>query len=299
PDYVIDDGAELTARIGKYRPDVFQSLKGVSEQTTTGTARLYALEHAGKLPFPALTANNARCKHMFDNRYGTGQTTLQAVLRLSGRRLAGSKIAVIGYGYVGRGIAEYAAKLHARVMVIEVDPVRALEAHMDGHHVGTAHDVLPNAEFVITATGGIRALARQDFSLLTHDVILANAGHHDLEIDVDALSNTADTISHPNPDTTTYTLGTRDVHVLCNGALVNIAGGSGHPVEIMDLSFAVQGIGAHYLINTPLDPGVHVLPKVLDDAIARSKLESLGVTLAQPRPEQVDRHDGLIDEIEL
>ena len=243
PEYIIDDGAELTMRIGMHRPELFAQLKGVSEETTTGTQRLYAMEAAGKLPFPALTANNARCKHLFDNRYGTGQTTLQAVLRLTNRQIAGAVVTVVGYGYVGRGIAEYAKRMGARVRVVETDPVRAIEAHMDGQNVGPASDLVPGSNFVITATGGMRALGQPEFAVLDDDVVIANAGHHDLEIDVDTLGSIATSSKTSRPQITTFNLSGRDVHLLSHGALVNIAGGSGHPVEIMDLTFSVQGPG--------------------------------------------------------
>ncbi|MFC6236189.1 adenosylhomocysteinase, partial [Leucobacter soli] len=191
PDYIIDDGAELTMRTAEHRPDVFARLKGVSEETTTGTARLQAMSAAGRLPFPALTANDARCKHLFDNRYATGQTTLQAILRLTNRQIAGARVAVVGYGYVGKGLALYAKALGARTFVTEVDPVRALEAHTDGHTVGARRDVFPQAQIIITATGGMRAIGAADLPHLAHDVILANAGHHDLEVDTEALAAAA------------------------------------------------------------------------------------------------------------
>jgi adenosylhomocysteinase len=299
PEYIIDDGAELTMRIALHRHDLYKRLKGVSEETTTGTARLQALHDAGKLPFPALTANDARCKHLFDNRYGTGQTTMQALLQMSGRKIAGSRLVVVGYGYVGCGIAEHAKAMNAQVSVIETDPVRALEAHMDGMRVGTAADVLPDAGFVVTATGGMRALSAPEFAHLPHDVILANAGHHDLEVDVDWLGENADDEVLSAPGIHTFKFGAkgngRDIHVLSRGALVNIAGGSGHPVEIMDLTFAVQGLGAHHLVNTPLEPGVHILPKSVDDSIAAAKLLSLGIGLTQGREEQAD---DLVDWVE-
>lgn len=288
PEYVIDDGAELTMRIGMHRPELYAKLKGVSEETTTGTQRLYAMEAAGKLPFPALTANNARCKHLFDNRYGTGQTTVQAVLRLTNRQLAGSVFTVVGYGYVGRGIAEYAKRMGARVRIVETDPVRAVEAHMDGQRVGAATDVIPGSNFIVTATGGMRALGQPEFAVLDDDVVIANAGHHDLEIDVDTLSSIATSKASSRPQITTFNLSGRDVHLLSHGALVNIAGGSGHPVEIMDLTFSVQGLGAHHLINTPLPPGVHVLPKAVDDSIAAAMLAEKGIELDAARPEQED-----------
>lgn len=288
PQYIIDDGAELTMRIGMHRPSLFKTIKGVSEETTTGTARLYAMENAGLLAFPALTANDARCKHLFDNRYGTGQTTIQAVLRLTNRKIAGVKIAIIGYGYVGRGIAEYAKKMGAQVLVCETDPVRAVEAHFDGMVVGKSVDVVRDASIVITATGGMRAIGKPEIDVLKHDAVLANAGHHDLEVDVATLADIADTVTENRSQITTYHRAGHDIHVLSGGALVNIAGGSGHPVEIMDLTFAVQGLGAHYLVNQPMEPGVHILPKHIDDSIAAAKLHSMGIELDHPRPEQED-----------
>lgn len=299
PDYIIDDGAELTMRMGIHRPELFKRLKGVSEETTTGTARLYAMETAGKLPFPALTANDARCKHLFDNRYGTGQTTLQAILRLTNRQIAGAVVTIIGYGYVGRGIAEYAAKMGAMTRIVETDPVRAVEAHMDGHVVGPARAMVPGSEMIITATGGMRAIGEPELRLADHDVVLANAGHHDLEVDVDTLTDIADSVTQSRPNITTYRVGTRDLHVLSGGALVNIAGGSGHPVEIMDLTFSVQGLGAHHLINAGLKPGVHVLPKEVDDSIAAALLADKGIVLDVGRPEQQDDSQALIDRMPI
>lgn len=288
PEYIIDDGAELTMRMSRFLPAQFARLKGVSEETTTGTARLQAMSAAAGLPFAAVSANNARCKHLFDNVYGTGQTTIQALLRLTNRQIAGARLVVVGYGFVGRGIARYARAMGARTAVIEIDPVRALEAHMDGHIVGAPDDVLPSAGMVVTATGGRRAIGEDDIEFLHHDVVLANAGHHDLEIDVEVLARSASSVDHPRQGVETYRIGDRDIHVLVSGALVNIAGGSGHPVEIMDLSFAVQGLGVHYLATTELAPGVHVIPKELDDAVAAVKLRSLGISLTEPRWDQQD-----------
>lgn len=298
PDYVIDDGAELTMRMLRHRPQLYARMKGVSEETTTGTGRLRALEAAGRLPFAALTANDARCKHLFDNRFGTGQTTLQAILRLSNRQIAGAVVVVVGYGFVGRGIAQYARAMGARTSVIEVDPVRSLEAHMDGHTVGTARDLLPDATIVVTATGGMRAIGAADLPHLRDDVLLANAGHHDLEVDVEAIEAASVAHSRPRDGVDTYRVGDRDLHVLTGGALVNIAGGSGHPVEIMDLTFAVQGLGVHHLVTTALDAGVHVIPRALDDSIAAARLASLGVVLDPMRAEQEDDAADWIEGIE-
>lgn len=288
PEYIIDDGAELTMRMRQHRPDLFALLKGVSEETTTGTSRLRAIHEDGDLPFATLTANDARCKHLFDNKFGTGQTTLQAILKLTNRQIAGTTVAIIGYGYVGRGIALYAQAMGAITFVTETDPVRALEAHMDGHTVGAPSAVFPEATIIIAATGGMRAVGARHFSHLRHDVVLANAGHHDLEIDVDALAAASTSHGESRDNIETYRIEGRDIHVLAGGALVNIAGGSGHPVEIMDLTFAVQALGAHYLATTELEPGVHIIPKALDDAIAAARLESFGVILEGIHPDQQD-----------
>lgn len=296
PDYIIDDGAELTMRTAEHRPDVFARLKGVSEETTTGTARLHAMAAAGKLPFPALTANDARCKHLFDNRYATGQTSLQAMLRLTNRQIAGARIAVVGYGYVGKGLALYARGMGARTFVTEVDPVRALEAHTDGHTVGSRGDIFPQADMIVTATGGMRAIAADDIQHLADDVVLANAGHHDLEVDTEALAAAASEVFESRPGVTSYRVGDRDLHVLAGGALVNIAGGSGHPVEVMDLTFAVQGLGVHHLASSDLAPGVHILPKELDDSIAAAKLASYGIRLDELRTDQRDDHTARMEE---
>jgi adenosylhomocysteinase len=288
PEYIIDDGAELTMRMMHHRPELFQLVRGVSEETTTGTSRLRAIHEEGNLPFATLTANDARCKHLFDNKFGTGQTTMQALLKITNRKIAGAKVVVIGYGYVGRGIAQYAKSMGAITLISETDPVKALEAHMDGHTVGALNELLPEASMVIAATGGMRAVGARHFDFLRDDVVLANAGHHDLEIDVEALLEFSKSKVDTRDQIETFQLGEKQIHVLSGGALVNIAGGSGHPVEIMDLTFAVQALGAHYLITNQLEAGVHVIPKTLDDSIAAAKLASFGVTLEEIHSDQND-----------
>jgi adenosylhomocysteinase len=278
PDVVVDDGAELTGRILDHRPEVAARLRGVTEETTTGVARLRALEAAGRLPFPAVAANDAACKHLYDNRYGTGQTTIEAILRLTNLLAAGKVFCVVGYGWVGRGVARYAAGNGARVTVVEIDPVKALEAYMDGHRVAGT-DALADADVVVTATGGVGVLGRNTLALLKDGAVLANAGHDDREIDVAALGPGEEV----RPGVTRHELaGGRHVYLLVQGRLVNIAGADGHPVEIMDLSFSVQALAAHLLASTQLPPGVQPFPEELDREIARTKLESLGVTLPQP-----------------
>ncbi len=297
PELVIDDGAELTIRMARHRPDAYAGLAGVTEQTTTGVARLRALQAAGRLPFPAMAANDARCKHLFDNRYGTGQSTVQAVLNLTNMLLPGKRVVIVGYGWVGRGLATYVRAMGGTPVVTEIDPVKALEAHMDGHVVAPLADALPTADIVITATGGVRAVGAPHLSLLPDGVVLANAGHHDLEIDVEALSAAATRVRTVREGIERFDLPDgRGVHVLVHGALVNIAGGLGHPIEIMDLSFAVQGVGCHELARGGHDPGVHVISPALDGEIAGAKLAAAGIQVDRPGQDQHEDIDVLLGE---
>lgn len=287
PELVVDDGAELTSRLLRHRPELAEGLRGVTEETTTGVVRLRAMESEGLLTFPAIAANDARCKHLFDNRYGTGQSTLAAIFGLTNVAASLRRVCVVGYGWVGKGLARYAAGMGARVTVAEVDPVAALEAFMDGHRVAPLADALPGADVVITATGGIEAVGRSALPHLKDGVILANAGHHDREIDVEALAAEAGEVAEVRPGVTRYRLPDgRRVHLLAEGRLVNIAGADGHPVEIMDLSFAVQALALHHLASHPLSPGLHPLPEELDREVARTKLASVGIQLDRLTPVQ-------------
>jgi adenosylhomocysteinase len=287
PEVVIDDGLELTRRMAEHRPDLYARLQGVSEETTTGVARLRALEAEGRLPFPAVAANDAKCKHMFDNPYGTGQTTLTAVLALTNVLAAGREFCIVGYGWVGKGLARAADGLGGRVTVVELDPVRALTAHMDGYRVASLTNALPDADVVLTATGLIEAIGADAFPYLKDGVLLANAGHHDREIDVPALAAGADEVIDARPKVKTYLLGDRRVNVLVDGALVNIAGLDGNPIEIMDLSFSVQALSAHLLASGGVPAGLNRFPDELDDLIARTKLSTLGIELDDPTEAQL------------
>ncbi len=296
PEYIIDDGAELTMRMAKHRPALFERLKGVSEETTTGVARLRSLHAAGRLPFPSMAANDAACKYMFDNRYGTGQSTIQAVLALTNLLMAGKRVAIIGYGWVGKGLANYVRALGGRAVVVEVDPIRALDAFMEGHEVASIAEALPDADIVLTATGGMRAIGSKDFASLKPNAVLANAGHHDLEIDVAALREESTGVREIRDGVTCFDWeGNKQLNVLAAGALVNIAGGLGHPIEIMDLSFAVQGLSSHELVTGDYEPGVHVLPRRLDEAIARARLEAEGIRLDSIGEDQRDDIDEWLE----
>ena len=283
PEIVVDDGCELTARTVEHRPEIAARLRGVTEETTTGVARLRAMESAGRLTFPAIAANDARCKQLFDNRYGTGQSTLAAIDRLTNLTFAGREFCVVGYGWVGKGLARYAQGEGGRVTVVEVDPVAALEAHMDGHRVARLEDALPDADVLITATGAIDAVPREALPLLKDGAVLANGGHHEREIAIDGLG----TGEEVRPGVAEHDLGDgRRVYVLAEGRQTNVAGGDGHPVEIMDLSFSVQALAAHLLAQGGLEPGLHPFPPALDAEIARTKLATLGVELGEPTEAQ-------------
>ncbi len=283
PELVIDDGAELTARIVEHRPTLLERLAGVTEETTTGVTRLRALEADGRLSFPAVLANDARCKHLFDNRYGTGQSTLAAIDRLTNLNFAGREFCIVGYGWVGKGLARYARGQGGRVTVVEVEPVAALEAHMDGHRVARLEDALPSADVVITATGAADAVPAEMLRLLKDGVLLANGGHHEREMAIDALGPGEEA----RPGVTAHELpGGGQAYVLVGGRQTNVAGGDGHPVEIMDLSFSVQALAVHLLARGGLEPGLHRFPAELDAEIARTKLATLGIELGEPTAKQ-------------
>ena len=283
PELVIDDGAELTRRMLSHRADLAGRLRGVTEETTTGVARLRAMEADGRLTFPAVAANDARCKHLFDNPHGTGQSALTAMLRLTNLNAAGKRFCMVGYGWVGQGLARRAAGYGGRVTVVEIDPVQALRAVMDGFRVAPLAQAVEDADFVVAATGLADAVPEAAFAALKDGVVLANAGHHDREIDVEALG----TGEEVRPGVTRHDVAGRRVYLLVGGALVNIAGGDGNPVEIMDLSFSVQALSVHLLASGRVPVGLNPFPPELDAEIARTKLSTLGVELDLPTEAQL------------
>ncbi len=291
PDLIVDDGAELVTRLHQLRRDLLPAVRGASEETTSGVLRLRAMEQEGALEIPVIVANEARCKHMFDNRYGTGQSALTAILSATNLLLAGKVVVVAGYGWVGQGLALYCRGFGARVVVVEVDPIRGLEAAANGFDVSTMHDAAAIGDVFVTGTGSIGVLRREHFERMKDGALLANAGNYAHEIDVPGLAAMAVEERDVRLHVTEYMLPDgRRIHVLAQGALVNIAASDGHPVEIMDMSFSVQMLSVHYLARhgRELAPGVHALPAEIDDAIARRRLELLGMKLEQPTPEQIE-----------
>ena len=289
PDLIVDDGAELVTRLHQHRRDLLPGVRGASEETTSGVVKLKAMEREGVLEIPVIAANDARCKHLFDNRYGTGQSTLTAILSATNLLLAGKAVVVSGYGQVGKGLALYCRGFGARVLVVEVDAVKALEAASNGFEVRTMAEAAPRGDVFLTGTGSIGVLRREHFEVMKDGALLANAGNYAHEIDVAALSRLAVEERDVRRHVTEYVLEDgRRIHLLAGGALVNIAASDGHPVEIMDLSFSVQALSVHYLARHAGDlrPGVHALPAEIDEDIARARLELLGMKLEEPTTEQ-------------
>jgi adenosylhomocysteinase len=289
PDLLVDDGAELVTRLHVQRRDLLPGVRGASEETTSGVLRLQAMEREGALAFPVIAANNARCKHLIDNRYGTGQSALTAIMSATNLLLAGKTVVVAGYGLVGQGLALYCRGFGARVVVIEVDPVKALEAVSSGFAVTSLEEAAPSGDVFITGTGSIRVLRREHFERMKDGALLANAGNFANEIDEPALRALASDVREVRQHVSEYALaGGRRLHLIARGALVNIAAADGHPVEIMDLSFSVQALSVHYLAGHAheLKPGVIPLPAEIDDEIARKRLELLGMKLEKVTPEQ-------------
>ena len=259
PDLIVDDGAELVTRLHESRRDLLPSVRAASEETTSGVLRLRAMEREGALEIPVIAANDARCKHLFDNRYGTGQSTLTAILAATNLLLAGKVVVVAGYGWVGQGLALYFRGFGARVLVVETDPFRGLEAASVGFDVQTMADAAPVGDIFVTGTGSIGILRREHFEVMKDGALLANSGNFAHEIDVAALSALAVEEREARRHVTEYVLADgRRIHLLAQGALVNIAASDGHPIEIMDMSFSSRRFHPPPWRTTPRNgPGVH------------------------------------------
>jgi adenosylhomocysteinase len=290
PELIIDDGAELVGRLLGRHPELVGNVMGASEETTTGILKLKAMVEEGVLPFPVLAANDARMKHLFDNRYGTGHSSLVALLSNTNLFISGKAVVVMGYGWVGRGLAKYADGLGARVIVCEPDPVKLLEAYAEGYEVMNSMQAARIGDVFLTGTGNLKVVERVHFERMKDGVLLANAGHYDHEFDLAALREMAVASREVRSNVTEYELSDgRRLHVLARGRLVNIAAGDGHPVEVMDLTFAVQALAAHHLAKNAasMPPGLHAIPAEIDDLVARTKLASLGVEPEQLTEEQM------------
>jgi adenosylhomocysteinase len=290
PELVIDDGAELVSRMILQRPDLPKGVTGASEETTTGILKLKAMDAENALTFPVLAANDARMKHLFDNRYGTGHSSIVSLLSNTNLFLSGKTVVVMGFGWVGRGLAKYAKGIGARVVVCEPEPVKLLEAYAEGYEAMNSLAAAEIGDVFITGTGNLKVLGSKHFSRMKDGVLLANAGHYDHEFDLAALAEEAAAIREVRRNVTEYEMEDgRRFHVLARGRLVNIAAADGHPVEIMDLTFAVQALAAHHLANhaSEMTPGLHTIPEEIDNYVARTKLATLGVEPEELTEEQL------------
>lgn len=289
PNIIIDDGADLVSFIHEKRPDLAEEVWGGCEETTTGIIRLKAMEKDGVLKFPMVAVNDADCKHLFDNRYGTGQSTWDSIMRNTNLIIAAKKVVVVGYGWCSRGIAMRAAALGAQVIVTEVDPVKAIEAKMDGYSVMPMAKAAHFGDIFVTATGCCKTITTDHMMSMKDGAILANAGHFNSEIDMEALEKFAVEKKERRGNIMGYRLPNgKWVNVIAEGRLVNIAAADGHPAEIMDLSFAVQAMSAAYIRDHHKELGSKVInvSKEMDEAIARRKLAAWGIEIDTLTPEQ-------------
>ena len=282
PNLIVDDGGDFTAILHDERPDLASDLIAGTEETTTGVHRLYERQAQGRLAFPMMAVNDAKCKFLFDNRYGTGQSVWAAILHVTNLVVASKNVVVAGYGWCGRGIAMRAHALGARVIVTEVDPHRALEAAMDGFTVLPMEEAAPLGDFFITATGCRDVIRREHMEKMKNEAILCNAGHFDVEVNKNDLEALAVNVRRRKPSIDGYYMEDgRVLNLLAEGRLVNLAAGNGHPAEIMDLSFAAQALTTAWLAQNGrgLKPAVYNVPESIDEAVAQRKLKAMGLKI--------------------
>jgi adenosylhomocysteinase len=289
PDYVIDDGADLIFLLHTKRKELLQKVKGANEETTTGIMRLRSMAADGQLKFPVMSVNDAYMKYLFDNRYGTGQSTMDGIMTSTNLVIAGKNFVVAGYGWCGRGIAMRAKGMGADVTVCEVDPIRAIEAKLDGFAVMPMSEATKTADMIVSATGCKDVVTASDLKVMKDGCVLANSGHFDNEISKESLKKMSTKHKKVRETVEEYTLKNgRKVYLLADGRLVNLAAGQGHPVEIMDMSFAIQALCLEYLDFSAqsLEPDVYDVPDHLDDMVAKLKLETMGVKIDKLTKEQ-------------
>jgi adenosylhomocysteinase len=282
PHITMDDGADLVSGVLKQRPELIDNMLGSTEETTTGVIRLKAMANDGVLKFPVIAVNDSDTKHLFDNRYGTGQSTIDGIVRATNVLLAGKTFVVGGYGYCSRGIAERARGMGALVIVTEIDPVKALEAAMDGFRVMPMAEAARQADFIVTATGDKSVIDGEDFAVMKDGCIVSNSGHFNVEIDIPALEALAAEKRQPRAFVDQYILKDgRRINLLGEGRLINLASAEGHPSAVMDMSFANQALASEFLLKNKgkLAHGVHALPKEVDREIAALKLRAMGITI--------------------
>ncbi len=289
PRITMDDGADLVSVLHTKRKHQVDDIIGGSEETTTGVIRLKAMEKKGVLLFPVLAINDSNTKHLFDNRYGTGQSTLDGIFRATNMLLAGTNFVVSGYGWCGRGLARRAMGMGANVIVTEINPLRALEAVMDGYRVMPMSSAAKIGDIFVTLTGDIDVIRAEHFKLMKDGAVVANSGHFDVEIDLKSLNKMSSKKREVRPNVMEYTIaGKKKILVLAEGRLVNLASAEGHPASVMDMSFANQSLGAEWMLKNgaKLEKKVYSIPEKIDMEIARLKLSSMGVSVDKLTPRQ-------------
>jgi adenosylhomocysteinase len=289
PQITMDDGCDLVSLLHSERPDQVKEVLAGTEETTTGVIRLKAMAADKALGFPVVAVNEAQTKHLFDNRYGTGQSTIDGILRATNILLAGRNVVVAGYGWVGKGIASRMDGMGAHVAVIEVDPVRALEALMDGFRVMTVGEAASWGQLFVTATGNVNVFRREHFAAMQEGAVLANSGHFDAELDLKALREMAEGhVREARENVQEFDIGGRKINLIAEGRLVNLGAAEGHPAAVMDMSFANQALSAEYVVqhHAELTPQVYIVPEAIDAEVARLKLAALGITLDEMTAEQ-------------
>jgi adenosylhomocysteinase len=289
PHVTMDDGCDVVSTLHKNHRDMLGDVLAGTEETTTGVIRLRAMERAGALGFPIVAVNEANTKHLFDNRYGTGQSTIDGIIRATNILLAGRTFVVCGYGWCGRGLADRARGLGAHVLVVEVDPLAALQAVMDGFRVAPIAEAAKEGDIFVTATGNKHVIRREHFEAMRDGAVLANTGHFDVEVDIPALRELSVSETPARPHVKRFDMPDgRGLYLLAEGRLVNLAAAEGHPAAVMDMSFANQALSAEYVAknHADLDPRVYTVPREIDDEVARLKLESLDVGIDELTDEQ-------------
>jgi adenosylhomocysteinase len=288
PDITLDDGADLVSTLHSSRVEALKNVKGGTEETTTGVMRLKAMARRGMLKYPIIAVNDAYTKYLFDNRYGTGQSTIDGILRATNMLLAGKKFVVCGYGWCGRGIALRARGMGANVIVTEVNPIRALEAVMDGFQVMSMNEAAIVGDIFVTATGNINVIRKEHMLKMKDGVILANSGHFNVEVNIPSLEEISTSKRTIRPNLEEYTLKDgRRIYLLAEGRLVNLAAAEGHPSEVMDMSFSNQALCVEYLAKKPrMEPNVYAVPREIDEAVAKLKLKSMNIEIDEMSEEQ-------------
>lgn len=288
PNITMDDGADLVSTLHSERQDVVGNIMAGTEETTTGVIRLRAMAQDNKLMFPVIAVNDSKTKHFFDNRYGTGQSTIDGVLRATNMLIAGSTVVIAGYGWCGRGLATRAKGMGANVVVTEIDPLKAIEATMDGFMVMPMSQAASRGDLFITVTGDIHVIRLEHFKKMKDGAIVCNSGHFNVELDLDSLGKATKKKREVRPNVEEYVLGGKRIYILGEGRLINLAAAEGHPAMVMDMSFANQALASEFVVNKheTLERRVYTVPEKIDERIAALKLKSMGISIDRLTPEQ-------------